>query len=176
MKEKAPQSAKKWNEFNIYNLEGTNLHSSFFLYISFTPHPITPPMPSMEPSAVEPSETTPLLSQLASNRNPETQLSNASNNTKRVSPGRQIAPDLLRGLLMAFMAIDHTSVTVGGYAHGTGVAGEEASHVITEWNSNLAYLLRTLSHLCAPGFTMLLGMGIAFFTESVSDGFFLSAA
>lgn len=124
--------------------------------------------PAEPSSARQASETTPLLARIADDDGQETQLSGVVS-TKPASLGRQIAPDLLRGLLMALMAIDHTSLTVGAYAHGTGILGENATQVITEWNSNLAYTLRSLSHLCAPGFTMLLGMGIAFFTESVSQ-------
>lgn len=113
------------------------------------------------------TERTPLLASDAVNEAQETQLSGVLN-VKLKSPGRQIALDLLRGLLMVAMAIDHSSLTFNAYNHGTGIDSEEASHVITHWNSNLAYILRTFSHLCAPGFTMLLGVGIAFFTESVS--------
>ncbi|UZJ53015.1 hypothetical protein CBS101457_002335 [Exobasidium rhododendri] len=110
-------------------------------------------------------ERTPLLTQIDNNDGQETQLSGVVNK-QAASLSRQIAPDLLRGLLMTLMAIDHTSVTMGGYAHGQGILGENASQVITEWNTNLAYTLRTLSHFCAPGFTFLLGMGVAYFVES----------
>lgn len=113
------------------------------------------------------NERTPLLASLAAGDGQETQASGVVNK-RASSPARQIAPDLLRGLLMALMAIDHTSLTMGAYAHGTGVLGEQASQVIRQWNSDLAYTLRTLSHLCAPGFAMLLGMGVAYFTASVS--------
>jgi hypothetical protein len=115
------------------------------------------------------NETTPLLAALVAGDAQEAQLSNVGAN-KEVTPSvaRQIAPDLLRGLLMAFMAIDHTSLVFGVYPHGTGIVGETATTVIREWNGDLPYILRSLSHLCASGFTMLLGMGIAYFTASVS--------
>jgi uncharacterized membrane protein len=113
-------------------------------------------------------ETTPLLAHVEESGGQELQLSGAASSPKTTSLGRQIGPDLLRGLLMAFMAIDHTSVVLGAYPHGTGVTGENASQVITEWSSDAAYTLRTLSHGCAPGFFFLLGMGVSYFVESVS--------
>lgn len=80
---------------------------------------------------------------------------------------RQIAPDLLRGALMVFMALDHVSVSTSAYPHGTnGADGEKTTTEVVVWSSNLAYALRTLTHLCAPGFGMLLGMGVAFFMAS----------
>lgn len=113
------------------------------------------------------SERTPLLASVNGNDGQETQVSGSLDRKKDVSTGRQIAPDLLRGFLMAAMAIDHTAVSMGAYPHGTGVQGEKASQVIVEWSSDLAYSLRTLTHLCASGFTMLLGMGVAYFVQSV---------
>lgn len=113
------------------------------------------------------NESTPLLTSVSANDAQETQLS-GSLDRKKPLVTRQIAPDLLRGFLMAAMAIDHTAVSMGAYPHGTGVQGEKASQVINEWSSDLAYSLRTLTHLCASGFTMLLGMGVAYFVQSVS--------
>lgn len=67
---------------------------------------------------------------------------------------------------MALMALDHTSVAFGVYSHGTGVVSEAASTVITQWNTAIPYGLRTATHLCAGGFAMLMGMGIAYFVSS----------
>jgi uncharacterized membrane protein len=113
------------------------------------------------------TERTPLLATAVTNEAQETELTGTSN-SKPASPGRQIALDLLRGLLMALMAMDHTSVTTNAYVHGTGMMSEGATKVITQWNSNLPYIMRTATHLCAAGFAMLLGVGIAFVTEGVS--------
>ncbi|KAH6704836.1 hypothetical protein EV126DRAFT_440516 [Verticillium dahliae] len=79
---------------------------------------------------------------------------------------RAIAPDLVRGLLMAFMAIDHNTMALGAWQHGTGRVTEEDGAVVHEWNYRIAYAMRTLAHFCAPGFTFLLGMGIVYFGRS----------
>lgn len=67
---------------------------------------------------------------------------------------------------MALMAVDHTSVSFGAYSHGTGVVSEGASAVISQWNGWIPYTLRSATHLCAGGFAMLMGMGIAYFVAS----------
>jgi hypothetical protein len=80
---------------------------------------------------------------------------------------RALAPDLLRGLLMVLMAADHTNVTLGIWGHGTGGGeGEVDGGAVDGWAAPLPYALRTLTHLCAPGFTFLLGMGVAYFGAS----------
>lgn len=121
--------------------------------------------------ATQATERTPLLSTATQ----ETQLTQPERNenenrisiTKKIiTPARQIAPDLLRGLLMIFMAEDHVNATAKGYPHGTGLGSEDASKSIEGWTNTLGYVMRTISHLCASGFALLLGMGIAFFIES----------
>ncbi|KAK3989935.1 hypothetical protein QBC44DRAFT_326367 [Cladorrhinum sp. PSN332] len=82
------------------------------------------------------------------------------------SRARILAPDLLRGLLMALMAIDHTAMSLNAWPHGTAISGETDSTPVTKWNRPAAYILRTLTHLCAPGFTFLLGMGVVYFGRS----------
>ncbi|RYP83856.1 hypothetical protein DL769_001278 [Monosporascus sp. CRB-8-3] len=79
---------------------------------------------------------------------------------------RVLAPDLLRGLLMVLMALDHTVVALNSWEHGQGRDGEQDGTIIRRWNWPLAYAIRTLTHLCAPGFTFLMGMGIAYFGRS----------
>ncbi|MEM7102432.1 MAG: heparan-alpha-glucosaminide N-acetyltransferase domain-containing protein [Bacteroidota bacterium] len=71
------------------------------------------------------------------------------------------ALDLLRGLIMILMAIDHASFFVGRvhYAENWGV--DLIPYDGPEW-----FLTRFVSHLCAPGFFLLMGMGMIFFTES----------
>ncbi|KAM0274386.1 hypothetical protein ACHAQH_007888 [Verticillium albo-atrum] len=81
-------------------------------------------------------------------------------------PARAIAPDLVRGLLMAFMAIDHNTMALRAWQHGTGRLTEEDGLVVRQWNYHVAYAMRTLAHFCAPGFTFLLGMGIVYFGRS----------
>ncbi|KAK4193167.1 hypothetical protein QBC35DRAFT_480818 [Podospora australis] len=82
------------------------------------------------------------------------------------SPARAIAPDILRGLLMALMALDHTAMMLNAWPHGTAVDGENDSRDVHRWNRTAAYVIRTLTHLCAPGFTFLLGMGVVYFSRS----------
>jgi hypothetical protein len=84
-------------------------------------------------------------------------------------PSRQVGPDMLRGVLMMFMAIgecglnpvgrslltlcylDHTSVSLGGYSHGQGLVSEGPATVITQFNETLPYILRSLSLCHAHG-------------------------
>ncbi|CAJ2512053.1 Uu.00g076780.m01.CDS01 [Anthostomella pinea] len=79
---------------------------------------------------------------------------------------RALAPDLLRGLLMVFMALDHNVLALNAWEHGQGRVGEGDGAVVHEWNRPIAYTIRTLTHLCAPGFTFLLGMGVVYFGRS----------
>ncbi|KAG5978562.1 hypothetical protein E4U55_006056 [Claviceps digitariae] len=79
---------------------------------------------------------------------------------------RVLAPDLTRGLLMMIMALDHTSLILHTWQHGTGRESEADGQVITSWNFTTAYIVRTLTHLCAPGFTFLLGMGVVYLGRS----------
>ncbi|WYZ37673.1 hypothetical protein EsH8_II_001179 [Colletotrichum jinshuiense] len=84
-------------------------------------------------------------------------------------PARALAPDLLRGLLMGFMAMDHNVIGLMSWPHSTGANHMESdSAVIERWNRPIGYAVRSLSHLCAPGFTFLLGMGIVYFGRSRS--------
>ncbi|KAH6669731.1 hypothetical protein F5X68DRAFT_176009 [Plectosphaerella plurivora] len=79
---------------------------------------------------------------------------------------RILAPDLLRGLLMALMALDHNAMSLGSWPHGTNGDTEGDSMPVTHWNRPVAYIIRTLTHLCAPGFTLLLGLGVVYFGRS----------
>ncbi|KAK0734640.1 hypothetical protein B0T26DRAFT_689191 [Lasiosphaeria miniovina] len=84
----------------------------------------------------------------------------------RKASARALAPDLLRGALTVLMAMDHNALALRTWPHGTAVDGEIDSAVVHEWNRPVAYVVRTLSHLCAPGFTFLLGMGVVYFGRS----------
>lgn len=87
-------------------------------------------------------------------------------NTKR---NRVLGPDLLRGLLMALMAMDHMALSLNTWEHGTGRVSESDGAVVRAWNRPAAYTVRTLTHLCGPGFTFLLGMGVVFLGRSRSS-------
>jgi len=67
---------------------------------------------------------------------------------------------------MVLMALDHTAMSLNAWPHGTAVSGETDSTPVKEWNRPAAYVIRTLTHLCAPGFTFLLGMGVVYFGRS----------
>lgn len=79
---------------------------------------------------------------------------------------RALAPDLLRGLLNMIMAFDHTSLALRVFEHGTGLVLEGDSQIVTAFNDTQPYILRSLTHLCGPGFTFLLGMGTVYLVES----------
>ncbi|KAK3933936.1 hypothetical protein QBC46DRAFT_400899 [Diplogelasinospora grovesii] len=96
---------------------------------------------------------------------PERSTAPAEEGRKRPST-RALAPDLLRGLLMVLMALDHNTMALKSWAHGTAIEGEADGVVVHEWNRPIAIVIRTLTHLCAPGFTFLLGMGLVYFGRS----------
>ena len=87
---------------------------------------------------------------------------------KAVAPARSLAPDLLRGFLMILMAIDHCAVSLGAWPHGVALESEADGTVVNTWNDPVAWVARMLTHLCAPGFMFLLGMGIVYFGRSRS--------
>lgn len=74
---------------------------------------------------------------------------------------RVAAYDRLRGLIIVLMAIDHASYFIARV------------HPLESWATPPPYypdlasfLTRWLTHLCAPGFFMLMGIGIVYFAES----------
>ncbi|EST07038.1 hypothetical protein PSEUBRA_003488 [Kalmanozyma brasiliensis GHG001] len=79
---------------------------------------------------------------------------------------RVLAPDLLRGLILPLMSLDHAALFMGAWLHGTPEQSESAGTIFTRWNFNAAYISRTVTHLCAPGFFFLMGMGTVYFHRS----------
>lgn len=71
------------------------------------------------------------------------------------------AVDVLRGLLMAVMALDHVGLMVGRFHSQEMWAG-----AWTRYPSALPFLTRAVTHLCAPGFFLLLGAGVALQAEA----------
>ena len=67
---------------------------------------------------------------------------------------------------MALMALDHNVMVLHSWEHGTGGETEMDGLPVYQWNRRIAYVIRTLTHLCAPGFTFLLGMGVVYFGRS----------
>lgn len=66
---------------------------------------------------------------------------------------REPSLDLLRGLVMLIMIIDHTQEYQAG--PGRGVMTDPMTLAVTPWS---VYVLRVLSHFCAPVFTLLMGI------------------
>lgn len=83
------------------------------------------------------------------------------------SAARALAPDLLRGLMMVLMALDHNTLALSPWQHETAINGEvDSGEPLRSWNRPVAYVTRSLTHLCAAGFTFLLGMGVVYFGRS----------
>ncbi|KAJ3242739.1 Importin-11 [Chytriomyces hyalinus] len=73
------------------------------------------------------------------------------------------ALDLLRGLLMILMAIDHAKGIFGSF----GNTGHEQWFKMPDYNGNLAsFMTRFVTSFCAPGFFMLMGWGVTLFVDS----------
>lgn len=79
---------------------------------------------------------------------------------------RVLAPDLLRGLLALIMLFAHTANVLHTWSHGTGLVLGSDGQIVQGWSSTPAYIARTLTHLCASGFTFLLSMGVVFLGRS----------
>lgn len=77
---------------------------------------------------------------------------------------RIISLDAQRGLIMILMAIDHAAFFVAKHH-----PGEFWGYPLPEHEGWLSFLTRHVSHLCAPGFFLLMGTGIALFANSRRD-------
>jgi len=86
----------------------------------------------------------------------------ANSNSQVGNPSRLFAPDALRGLLMALMALDHASLFVA-HKHPQG---EMWGGAFPAYSDTLAFLTRWVTHLCAPGFFFLMGVGMALLAHS----------
>ena len=75
---------------------------------------------------------------------------------------RLLAVDALRGLIMVFMALDHTNLLVA-QKHSPG---EYWGGAFPIYYDALAFVTRFLTHLSAPGFFLLMGAGMALFAHS----------
>jgi len=72
------------------------------------------------------------------------------------------APDALRGLIMILMALDHANHFIA-QKHSSG---EYWGGPFPEYNDALSFLTRLITHLSAPGFFFLMGMGMLLFAQS----------
>ena len=76
--------------------------------------------------------------------------------------GRVWQLDALRGLIMILMALDHANHFVAqGHSPGEYWGGPMPTYL-----SGLAFLTRLVTHLCAPGFFFLMGIGVMLFAYS----------
>lgn len=86
--------------------------------------------------------------------------------TTTKSTARAVAPDLLRGLLVVLMALDHNAV-LNAWSHETAIGGEFDSGVpVHRWNSLQPYVIRLLTYLWPPGLMFLFGTGIVYVGRS----------
>ncbi|MGD9905144.1 MAG: heparan-alpha-glucosaminide N-acetyltransferase domain-containing protein [Vicinamibacterales bacterium] len=69
--------------------------------------------------------------------------------------------DVLRGLIMVVMALDHVGLMVGRFHSQEMWAG-----AWTRYDAALPFLTRFITHVCAPGFFLLMGAGLALMAES----------
>ncbi len=79
-----------------------------------------------------------------------------------VAPPRRIAAlDALRGTIMVLMALDHASYFIARM-HSREFWGT----ALPDYASALPFVLRATTHICAPGFFLLMGAGMAMLSEA----------
>lgn len=74
---------------------------------------------------------------------------------------RVVSIDALRGLIMVLMALDHANMILSG-----GSSGEFWGGPLPIFSSVGAFWIRYVTHLCAPGFFFLMGVGMVYFGRS----------
>ena len=72
------------------------------------------------------------------------------------------AVDALRGLLLVLMALDHANLFIARH-HSSG---EYWGGPFPAYKSALPFLVRFVTHLCAPGFFVLMGAGMALLSRA----------
>jgi uncharacterized membrane protein len=85
----------------------------------------------------------------------------AANKAAGVTATRFDAPDRLRGLIMVLMAIDHASYFIAR-VH----PAETWAYPPPYYATSLAFWTRWITHLCAPGFFLLMGASMSWFAAS----------
>ncbi|MEE8258703.1 MAG: hypothetical protein V3R20_03335, partial [Sphingomonadales bacterium] len=72
--------------------------------------------------------------------------------------GKRLANlDIIRGLIMVFMALDHVRL----YFTNAGAPPEDFSE-----GGLILFLVRWITHFCAPGFFFLAGAGVFLFEQT----------
>lgn len=77
------------------------------------------------------------------------------------APTRLRSIDVLRGLIMVVMALDHVGLMVGRFHSQEMWAG-----AWTRYDAALPFVTRFVTHFCAPGFFLLMGAGVALMAEA----------
>ena len=80
------------------------------------------------------------------------------------SAGRWVALDGLRGLIIALMALDHASAFVANQ-HWSEFWGLP----LPDYGDAASLLTRVVSHLCAPGFCLLMGVSMRLFATARAE-------
>ena len=75
---------------------------------------------------------------------------------------RFFAVDALRGLIIIFMALDHANYFIA-HQHSSG---EYWGGTLPVYDSLLAFMTRFITHLAAPGFFFLMGVGMLLFAQA----------
>lgn len=77
------------------------------------------------------------------------------------APARLRSIDVLRGLIMVLMALDHVGLMVGRFHSQEMWAG-----AWTRYEHAVPFLTRFVTHVCAPGFFLLMGAGMALMADA----------
>ena len=77
------------------------------------------------------------------------------------APARLRSIDVLRGLIMVVMALDHVGLMVGRFHSQEMWAG-----AWTRYESAVPFLTRVVTHVCAPGFFLLMGAGMTLMADA----------
>lgn len=78
---------------------------------------------------------------------------------------RDIVLDSFRGLIIVIMALDHSITFVAKHSVGSEVWG----YPLPLHSDFISFFIRWISHLCAPGFSFLVGVGLVFLLKSRLD-------
>ncbi len=81
------------------------------------------------------------------------------------APSRLAPVDQLRGLLMVLMAIDHAS-----YFIARRHFGEFWGYPLPDYGGADWFLTRFVTHLAAPGFSLLMAAGVVLFAQARAQG------
>lgn len=82
-----------------------------------------------------------------------------------MSHTRDSVLDNFRGLIMILMALDHSATFVAKHSVGSEVWGCP----LPQYSDYISFIIRWISHLCAPGFSFLVGVSLVFLFKSRMD-------